>query len=100
MADAVNRQKNRENNRHRVFLVSFVMERQNFYIQGTKLKLSRRRKEKSMWRKREPEKKEKTIPVAWIEAYAKDNGSEIEDILTCMIEAWNKEKENDNKKKK
>lgn len=53
-----------------------------------------------MWRKREPEKKEKTIPVAWIEAYAKDNGSEIEDILMCMIEAWDREKENGNKKKK
>lgn len=31
------------------------------------------------------------IPVAWIKAYAKDNGSEIQDILECMIEAWDKE---------
>lgn len=52
-----------------------------------------------MWRKREPEKKEKTIPVAWIEAYAKDNDSEIRDILECMLEAWNRES-NDKKKKK
>lgn len=53
-----------------------------------------------MWRKREPEKKEKAIPVVWIKEYAKDNGSEIQDVLEYMIEAWEWEQECKNKKKK
>ena len=52
-----------------------------------------------MIRKREPKPKEKVIPVTWIEAYAKDNGSEIQDILECMIEAWDKETKKNKKKK-
>lgn len=50
-----------------------------------------------MWKKREPKPEEKKIPVTWIEAYAKENGSELQDILECMIEVWQDEQ---NRKKK
>lgn len=52
-----------------------------------------------MWHKRKPEKKEKAIPVAWIEAYAKNNGSEIQDILEYMLEVWDEETKKNKQKK-
>ena len=57
------------------------------------------RKEKTMIRKREPKPKEKVIPVTWIEAYAKDNGSEIQDILEYMLEVWDAEDKKNKQKK-